>query len=436
MSETLQVALNTLRDLAGADEMQSPADEGPAPAARPKMNMHIHLPPNFSAFETVAQAVELADEQDVRVLCANNYYDYGVYGEFFALARAKGIFPIFGTEIIALLDDLVAAGVKINDPGNPGKMYICGKAITRLAPLSETAEQLLGTIRHNDSTRMAAMVEKLAAVFAERGLDTGLDAEMVIDMVVRRHGCPREMVVLQERHVAQAFQEVFFEKIPPPRRAEVLGGILAADYTGDADDFVNVQGEIRIHLMKAGKVAFVPETFGDFDQAYRLILELGGVPCYPTLADGTDPICQYEQPAEKLVENIKSRGIYCAEFIPTRNQPDVLSRYVRAMRQEGVVVCSGTEHNTLSLIGMEPTCRNDRPIGDDLKDIFWEGACVLAAHQHLVLNSRCGFVDSAGRLNPDYATDEDRIAAMAKLGAAVIQKYYRSNISLQGAHCQ
>ena len=31
-------------------------------------NSHIHLPPNFSAFETVEQAVELAADQGVQVL--------------------------------------------------------------------------------------------------------------------------------------------------------------------------------------------------------------------------------------------------------------------------------------------------------------------------------------------------------------------------------
>ena len=45
------------------------------------VNAHIHLPPNFSAFETVSQAVGLAADQSVKVLGANNYYDYTVYTE-------------------------------------------------------------------------------------------------------------------------------------------------------------------------------------------------------------------------------------------------------------------------------------------------------------------------------------------------------------------
>ena len=46
--------------------------------------------------------------------------------------------------------------------------------------------------------------------------------------------------------------------------------------------------------MKAGKPAFVEETFVSFEEAHRLILELGGIPSYPTLADGASPICPFE----------------------------------------------------------------------------------------------------------------------------------------------
>ena len=73
----------------------------------------------------------------------------------------------------------------------------------------------------------------------------------------------------------------------------------------DREDAVKIQNEIRSHLMKAGKPAYVEETFVSFDDACRLILELGGIPCYPTLADGTSPICPFETPVEKLIDEIK-----------------------------------------------------------------------------------------------------------------------------------
>jgi hypothetical protein len=247
-------------------------------------------------------------------------------------------------------------------------------------------------------------------------------------MVVRRHDCPRGRVYLQERHICQAFQEAFFAAIPPDQRSEKLARMLGAN-PSSVEDPVKVQNDIRTHLMKAGKPAFVEETFITFEQAYRLILELGGIPCYPTLADGTKPICAYEDPIEKLIESLCSSRIHMAEFIPIRNTPEVLEKYVAAMRAAGIPVLAGTEHNTLDLLPIEPTCLCGAPIPEACKAIFWEGACVAAAHQFLSMNGECGYVDSDGNLNPAYATQEQRIQGMAKLGAAVIEQYFRSTHS-------
>ena len=105
----------------------------------------------------------------------------------------------------------------------------------------------------------------------------------------------------------------------------------------------------------------------------------------------------------------------------------MLRRYVYAMREAGLAVTAGTEHNTLTLLPIEPTCAGGKPIDEDLKDIFWEGACVVAAHQFLTLHGECGFVDAAGRPNPAFDTAEQRIATFARLGAAVVQRYYERN---------
>ncbi|MBV9851163.1 MAG: hypothetical protein JO250_15955 [Armatimonadetes bacterium] len=394
-----------------------------APADRPRVNAHIHLPPNFTAFETTRQAVALAAEQGVRVLGASNYYDYAVYADFAAEAGARGVFPLFGLEIISLIDALVAQGVKINDPGNPGKMYVCGKGITRFDPMTDTARQLLQVIRGNDSARMREVTDRLRAVFAGVGLEIGLDAEAIKDRVAARHACPRGRVYLQERHVAQAFQEVFFDMVPEDGRAALLERVYGVPPKARPDDAVAVQNEIRSQLLKAGKPAFVPDTFVDFDHAYRLILALGGIPCYPTLADGATPICGYEEDVERLIADIQARGIPAAEFIPIRNTPGVLTRYVRAMRDAGLFVTAGTEHNTLDLLPIAPTCLDGAPIPEDIQEIFWEGACVIAAHQSLTMRGEPGFVDAEGRPSRVYSSPNERIEAFRKVGEAVIAEY-------------
>ncbi len=383
------------------------------------VNAHIHLPPNFSAFESVEQAVRLAAEQGLSALGASNYYDYSVYAEFSRRAAAAGIFPLFGLEVIALDDELMQAGVKVNDPGNPGKMYLCGKGLGTAAALSAKARSLLDEIRGKDSERMAAVVSRLEQLCADAGEPLGLTVAKIRTKIVQRYGCPAATVYLQERHVAEAFQQALFETVPAERRGAVLARLLGAPSSAPGCP-PTVQNELRARLMKAGRPGYVAETFVGFDHAYRLVLALGGIPCYPVLADGASPICAFEETAAGLIDRLQDRRIYAAEFIPNRNAPELLMEYVPAIRAAGIIVTAGTEHNTPEMLPLVPACRGGGPIPDPARAIFWEGACVVAAHQHLTAAGGAGYVDSTGDLTPGYADAETRIQRLAAIGAELI----------------
>jgi hypothetical protein len=382
------------------------------------VNAHVHLPPNFSAFESVSQAIRLASEQDIAVLGTTNYYDYSVYDNFASAAKAAKIYPLFGIEVITLDAKLQAAGIKVNDPGNPGKFYLCAKGIVHFSPLAPKAKALLSVIRERDSARMAQMVTKIGACFAGAGIETDCSELGIKNQIAARSGRPVETVYLQERHVAQAFQEAFFAAVVESKRTAILEKLLGV--AGVAPTASGVQNALRSHLMKAGKAAYVTETFVDFDHAYRLGLALGGIPCYPVVADGASPICGFEATPEALIANIQARNIHCAEWIPVRNQADILVEYVTKVRAAGLVLTAGTEHNTPEMIPLAPACVRGVAIPKVVEAIFWEGACVVAAHQHLVSLGECGYVDATGQLNPKYATPEERIAAFAEMGEQVI----------------
>ncbi|HVT80597.1 MAG TPA: hypothetical protein VHM90_08065 [Phycisphaerae bacterium] len=419
-------ALTNLREIGSVAELRAAAAK-----ARPQVldnNAHLHLPPNFSAFSNVEQAMALADEQNVRIVGASNYYDYAVYNDFAARARQHNILPLFGIEIICMIEELRAAGVKINDPGNPGKMYICGKGIVKFGNMPEEARQILGIIRKNDSERTSKMVDKIALLLAERGLLNMIDANTVANLVVRRHAVLRETVFLQERHVAQSLQEFIFSAVTPDQRISRITTFLGAPpKMKSPDDSIGLQNELRSHLMKAGKPGFVAETFIDFAPAMRLILALGGFPSYPILADGSNPICPFEDPVEKLVANLKQRRIFAAELITGRNAQSTVIKYAKAVRGAGMIITYGTEHNTLDLIPMKPVCMKNEPVPEDLQEIFYEGACVIAAHQFLAAHGEVGYVDSAGNLNPAYSDTETRIRELAKLGDTVIRRYLKKS---------
>ncbi len=423
MKTQVDEALTALRELGTPAEIRALAERGYGPREPWRTNTHIHLPPNFSAFETVQQAVDLASQQNIGVLGVSNYYDYAVYGDFVERARATGIFPLFGLEIIAMQDDLRNAGVKVNDPGNPGRTYICGKGITRFGEMTDEARRLLGVVRRNDRQRMREMIALLRSTFAERGLATEIDEDAVIDMVVRRHGSPRETVFLQERHISQAFQVALGEVVPASERLSRLQRLLAAESQARSpEDTVTIQNDIRTHLLKAGKPAFVEEAFLSFDEAKRLILELGGIPSYPTLVDGTAPLCQFEADPDRLIATLQRSNIHAAEWILPRNAIAVVRRYATKMRAAGLVLTAGTEHNTLDMIPIAPVC-SDGELPAELRALFWEGACVVAAHQLLTLHGECGYVDQQGNPNPKYATADERICDLARIGGAVIGRY-------------
>jgi hypothetical protein len=420
-TETASFPAGVAPDAPDQDRLE-PADL--APDTRPKVNTHVHLPPNFSAFETVERAVDLAADAGLKVLGSSNYYDFSIYARFAALAHVRGVFPLFGLEIISLVEELKAAGIKVNDPDNPGRMYICGKGITRFTPMATEAERLMQEIRDADSARMDVMTERVSVLMHQIGVGTDVTTASVRVALARRYAVPAGTVYLQERHVAQAFQEVLFEKVEATERAGLLQRLLGAECAAP-DDPVSVQNQVRAQLMKAGKPACVEESVLDADMAYALVLALGGVPCYPVLADGASPVCQFEESVDELVDALIARGIWCAEVIPSRNAVKTVDRYTTALRGAGILVLGGTEHNTLDLGPITPECRGHVPVSERAAELFWEGACVVAAHQYLSARGRVGYVDTTGSLNPDFATHEQRISGFARLGATVIDALTR-----------
>jgi hypothetical protein len=59
----------------------------------------------------------------------------------------------------------------------------------------------------------------------------------------------------------------------------------------------------------------------------------------------------------------------------------VLERYVWSISGAGLVITGRTEHNAPDFIPMESTCVGGLPVPENMRRIFWEGACVVTAHQ-------------------------------------------------------
>jgi hypothetical protein len=391
-----------------------------ARSGRRTVNTHVHLPPNFSAFDSAEQAVSMAADEGLAALGTSNYHDFRVYRRFAEAAADAGVTALFGVEILALDTPLQTAGTLVNDPSNPGRVYLCGKALSRFDPPSDSAARLMAAMRAASDERMRQMTALVGARFAQAGLDGGWTDARVAASVAERCDVPVAWISLQERHVARAFQELLFREVPPENRVAVLSRLLGVPAGVRPTDATAIQEAIRSNLMKAGKPAFVSEAAVSLEDGYRLILELGGIPCYPILADGATPICPFEDPPEALVERLLARGIFFAELIPGRNQPRVVDRYVVALRRAGIPVVAGTEHNTQRMIPVAPTAIGGASLSDMASEAFWEGTCILAAHQELAASGRAGYVDREGRLSGGFTDGEARIKWFRDKGAELI----------------
>jgi len=371
-----------------------------------KTNTHVHFPPNFSAFDTVEEAIAAALKEGVAAVGISNFYDQTVYAPFREAAQAAGLTPLYGLEFITLDPDLAKNGIRVNDPANPGRMYLCGKGIDPFKAKSVEAEAIAKEIREGNDARAAAMIVQVDDWFLGQGIETGLTAGVIQKAVATRGDVPIEWVSLQERHIARAFQEAL-DGVDESLRAAVLE-LIGADEDIAA---VDLQGLIRSKLLKSGTPGFVPEVPLGFDQAYSFVLAMGGIPTYPTLADGVDPVCEFETDPNTLAQTLLDRRIFAAELIPGRNSSEAVDAYVKAYTDAGMIVMAGTEHNTQDKIPFEPATK-DGPVSEFAKEKFWEAACVVAAHQVLVGQGKPGYVDADG--NRTEVPLEDLVAVGAE----------------------
>ena len=358
------------------------------------VNSHIHSPYSFSAFSGLEQAFEMAVKENIKVLGINDFYVTDGYDEFAALARQYRIFPLFNIEFIALSKEWQDQGIRVNDPGNPGRIYICGKGLNYPATLKGRCAKMLENVKAESQRQIEEMLEKLNFWLIE----TGMNFILTYDEVRRRFA--RQLV--RERHIAQALRHAVFERYPDDtQRKEALQKIYGGLPSGvDVNHAAALENEIRNNLLKAGKKAFVPEdekAFLSIEKVCEIILEAGGIPCYPVLLDdASGKVTEFETDREHLYHSLLDLDIHCIELIPQRNKLEIMEPFVRYFHEKDFVITFGTEHNAPGLIPLTPCCSGNVPLTEFLLQVNYEGACVIAAHQYLKAQGDYGFIDENG----------------------------------------
>lgn len=375
-----------------------------------KVNNHIHTPYSFSAFSSVEEAIDMAVNEDVRILGINDFYVRDGYDVFIEQCRKKNIFPLLNIELIGISREDQEAGIRVNDPGNPGRTYISGKGLAHPSVLPEAQEQKLKQITLESNRQVSQMIELLNQWLAKQETGLSLSVEEIMEKDAKQ--------LLRERHVAKAMRLKLQESA---RSEEEFDKLIRKVYGGQAsgkkwDDIPGLEEELRARLLKAGAPAFVPEderAFLPLEEIIRMIRDAGGIPTYPMLLDGTggEPT-SFESGKEKLAEVLKERGFTSVEMIPLRNKIETLKAYVEYFYEQGFMVSFGTEHNTTAMRPLTVDCKNGVQLDASLQEISFKGVACVAAHQYLTAK--------------DKDTGAYSRTQLETLGQAVIYHFFKS----------
>lgn len=358
-----------------------------------KVNNHIHTPYSFSAFSSVEEAVTLAAKEDVKILGINDFYVTDGYEEFISQCTAKGIFPLLNIELIGIGREEQDAGIRVNDPNNPGRTYISGKSLAFRSILPQKQQLKMAGVLDESNRQVSEMIDLLNRWL--NSLETGIELSVGETMKTLARD------LLRERHVAKMIRLKVEEKAENDKDYLAL---LTKIYGGSApekerEDRAGTEDELRARLLKSGSPAFVPEdakAFLPLEEITEIITLAGGIPTYPMLLDGAGGrITGFEDGKEQLLQKLREWGFISVELIPHRNRIGVLKEYSEYFYENGFVVSFGTEHNTSAMRPLTVSCLNEVPLDQYLLEISCNGAAYLAAHQYLVANEGADYAPLA-----------------------------------------
>ncbi|HOJ65819.1 MAG TPA: hypothetical protein PLZ54_02375 [Paludibacteraceae bacterium] len=379
------------------------------------VNAHLHTPYSFSAFRDIDDALDRAASENVKVVGINDFYSTAGYDEWDEGCSRRRLYPLFGIEFIALDEVDQKAGLRVNDPANPGRTYISGKGLRQPFFLAEPFASQLQTVREASNRQVEAMCFKLNEVLEQKKIGFLIDFDQIAFELTKG--------LIRERHLAKALRLKVYEYCQ--NDASKIQSVLETIFDGkplksSVNDWAGVENEIRSNLLKAGGSAFVPEestAFLPVKSVCNIILAGGGIPTYPFLADDAKGnYTDFENDLERVSRQLTERGFHSVEFISTRNDLHLLEKYAEYLYDQGFVVTFGSEHNTPAMEPILLSARNGIPLSEKLKKINYEGACVIAAHQHLVKQGLRGFVDENG------FADRSKRSEFVNLGKELIDR--------------
>ena len=168
-----------------------------------KVNAHLHTPYSFSAFENVNQALDMAVAEGVKVVGINDFYTTDGYDAWSKGCKERGLYPLFNIEFISLNESDQKAGLRVNDPGNPGRIYLSGKGLSFPFKLAKSFATQFAEVRAEANAQVKAMCSKVNELLIENQAGFILDFEWIKNELSKGS--------IRERHLAKALRLKAYE---------------------------------------------------------------------------------------------------------------------------------------------------------------------------------------------------------------------------------
>ena len=384
--------------------------ESPREITNGGINLHIHTNESFSVFRSVTEAVWHAYRGGIEYFGINDHYTTAGYDEFGKACDIAAIKAGFGMEIKTMDEEAFRKGIRVNDPENPGRVYLIAKGITRSLKKEgktyRTLHSMQAAIRERN-TKIAANLKRYAG-------EKGYHIDFTYDdaKALTPHGNA------SERHVIQAFcEKIDLLKDDTLERKEIYQDLVGSNFEEDLiEDVSELQSLVRSSLIRSGKPCFVPEdraAFSSVEEVIDIFREFGAVPTYSVMAE---PITPEEKDIEALLKKVKGRGLFAFDFLEFRTGEKRAKEVIDIATHYGFPVFIGTEHNMKKMLPMIGEIGKNPQFYDYLR----KSADFVIGHQLLSELCDFGYIDSEGM--PRISDLKEGFAFFAGVGKMELSK--------------
>lgn len=354
-------------------------------------NIHVHTPFSFSAFSSIEELVSTAAQERVAILGINDLNTADGFREFAACCRASKIFPVYNIEFMVENDISSAYPANGKLPTTYFTGELSGKALPHPLPFPGDVHNLIASIWKGSQDRIWKMIDLLNKVLA--------DCEIPVSLDYTEIRLKHAKASVYEQHVACALNSAIKKTAPSAPEMEVWYERLMGDCKTVNNETHSKELCIINNLLSPGKKAYiaVPADISlTIAQARRLILQMGGIPCYQCKLSSISTADDAQTKAKELADTLIKRKIHAVEFIPQWTDAATLHTFMTFFHKRNFCVSIGTGHFASFNKSTIPLTSNGKPISEELLSIGYEGACILAAHQEYRIHRQPGFLDEEG----------------------------------------